>query len=339
MKYVGCDFHTRFQQIAMVDESSGELVERRIDHCGKEVEGFYGELERPVVVGIESTGYSIWLHEILEELGVELRVGDAAKIRAARVRKKKNDREDARLILKLLVEERFPQIWVIDPEGRDLRQVLSERTRLVRTRTRVKNALQSLALNHRLALGPGLFTQVGRAALAGLRMRPHAQENREELCEWLDWLDPRIQRLDELIEQEAEKRAEAVLLMSYPGVGALTALATVLILGPVERFPGAAHVSSYLGLVPSEYSSAARRRLGRISKQGSTLLRYLMVEAGHSASRSEPHLKRTDRRLVARRGLQIAKTAVARKLCEHLYILLREGIDYTEFRRRGLSAG
>lgn len=146
MNYVGCDFHTRFQQISMLNRESGEVVERRLYHQGREVEEFYGQLSgSTTIVGIESTGYSIWFHDVLDQLGIELRVGDAARIRAQQVRKKKNDVEDARLLLRLLVEERFPAIWVIDPPGRDLRQVLSERTRLVKTRTRSGQELAPIA--------------------------------------------------------------------------------------------------------------------------------------------------------------------------------------------------
>lgn len=339
MNYVGCDFHTRFQQVAMVNKETGEMVERRLHHQGgKEVEKFYSGLGGQTLVAMESTGYSIWFHELMDKLGVELKVGDAARIRAQQVRKKKNDREDARLILRLLLEERFPEIWVIDPKGRDLRHVLKQRIRWVRTRTRVKNSLQSLALNHRLALGSKLFTKRGRQAFAGLSLRPHARETGQELWEALDWLTPRIARLDKQIRQEVAARPEAERLLGYPGVGPTTALAWVLVVGPVERFESADQLASYLGLTPVEHSSGQRRRLGRISRQGSTLMRYQLVEAGNSACRHEPTLKRFYRRLVCRRGVQVAKTAVARKLSRHLYILQRDEIDYAEFVRRGRLA-
>lgn len=338
MNIVGCDFHTRFQQIAMVETETGEMVERRLHHQGKEVEEFYIGLRGPSLVGMESTGYSIWFHELLEELGVELRVGDASQIRARQVRKKKNDREDARLLLRLLVEESFPEIWMIDPEGRDLRHVLKQRSRWVRTRTRVKNSLQSLALNHRMAWGSKLFTQRGRQAFAALSLRPHAQQTAEELWEALDWLNPRLWKLDGQIRQEVAARPEAQRLLTYPGVGPVTALCWVLVVGPIDRFPSAGQLCSYLGLTPTESSSGQRRRLGHISRQGSTLMRYQLVEAGNSACRHEPQLQRFYRRLLCRRGVQVAKTAVARKLCQHLYILQRDEIDYAEFVRRGRLA-
>lgn len=338
MRIVGCDFHTRFQQISMLNCKTGELLERRLWHQGKEVEEFYGALGGAAVVGIESTGYCIWFHELLAELGIELKVGDAAAIRAKQVRKKKNDLQDARLIRTLLEEHRFPQIWVIDAEGRDLRFVLSRRRQLVKMRTSVKNTLQSLALNHRLALGPSLFSKAGREAFRGLTLRPHAREAAAELWEQFDELDPRIRRLDRVIETECRRRPEAMLLRTHPGVGWQTALAWVLIVGPVERFARAAQLAAYVGLVPSERSTGGKRRLGRISKQGSKLLRYLLVEAGCSASRHEPGLRRFYRRLLVRRGVAKAKTAVARKLSNRLYVMHRDGIDYAEFQRRGLSA-
>lgn len=334
MNLIGCDFHTRFQQIAMVNTKTGEFLEQRLHHQGKEVEEFYGGLSGKTTVGIESTGYAIWFHELTTKLGVDLKVGDAAKIRAQQVRKKKTDRQDALLILKLLSEERFPEIWVIDPEGRDLRLALHERSRLVKTRTRVKNALQSLAINHRLTLGPKLFTRSGRRAFKGLAMRPQASRAGQELWELMEWLDPRVRRLDKIIAEATARRPEALRLTTYPGVGCLTALATVLILGPIERFPSPSHVVGYLGLAPAEHSSGLKRRLGRISKQGSTFLRYQMVEAANSAVRHEPSLKRFYRRTLSRRGLQKAKTAAARKLCVHLTIMLRDRIDYAEFVRR-----
>lgn len=176
MNYVGCDFHTRFQQISMLNTQTGEAVERRLYHQGKEVEGFYASLPDPTVVGIESTGYTIWFHELMEDMGIELRVGDAAKIRAQQVHKKKNDREDARLICRLLAEDRFPELWMIDAQGRDLRLLLTRRQQWVRMRTAVKNALHSLALNHRLALGSSLFTRAGKEAFRKLKLRPLATQ-------------------------------------------------------------------------------------------------------------------------------------------------------------------
>ena len=120
MMIIGCDFHTLCQQIVMLGEATGELTERRLDHPSGEAEVFYRNLQGPVRVGIEATGPIRWFERLLAELGQELWIGDAAKIRAGEVRKQKTDERDARLILDLLLTKRFPKIWVPTSAERDL---------------------------------------------------------------------------------------------------------------------------------------------------------------------------------------------------------------------------
>jgi transposase len=126
--------------------------------------------------------------------------------------------------------------------------------------------------------------------------------------------------------------------MTYPG-GPLTALGTVLVLGPVERFPDARHVTSYVALIPQEKSSGGRQRFGRLTKQGNRLLRLLRVEVAQSAGRCDPALRRVFCRLTFRKGTASAEVVVARRLLIRLYIVLRDQIDYAEFVRRGSHAG
>jgi transposase len=145
MMIIGCDFHTRYQQIAMMDEATGELTERRLDHQSGEAQAFYRDLQGPVRVGIEATGPLHWFERLLTELGHELWIGDAAKIRASEVRKQKTDQQDAALILDLLLANRFPKIWVPTPAERDLRQLLWHRHKLVCLRTLLGNQLHILA--------------------------------------------------------------------------------------------------------------------------------------------------------------------------------------------------
>src|SRR6202795_4271528 len=118
--------------------------------------------------------------------------------------------------------------------------------------------------------------------------------------------------------------------LPHPGVGPVTALAMVLTLGPAERFGSGKQVGSYFGLIPSEESSGGKQRLGRISKQGSSFLRFLLVEAGQTAARLDPQLKRFYRRLAVRKNRSIAKVAVARKLATRLYLMLREDWTYAQ---------
>jgi transposase len=222
MIIIGCDFHTRYQQIAMAREETGEvLVERRLDHESGEAHAFYRSLQSSqelVRVGIEATGPIHWFERLLAELGHELRIGDSAKIRASEVRKQKTDERDARLILDLLLAKRFPEIWVPTPAERDLRQLLWHRHKLVCLRTMLGNQLHFLAMSQGLCRKKKLFTKKGRAELAGLALGPWTRRRREELLQLLDQLEPAISELDRAVLEQAQRRGDAVLLMTHPGI-------------------------------------------------------------------------------------------------------------------------
>ena len=261
------------------------------------------------------------------------------RVRTKRVRKQKTDRQDPQLILRLLLEDRFPRIWVPSWENRDLRQLLWHRHRLVQARTRIMNQLQAVALNEGLRCKKRLWREAGRERLEAFWLAPWASRRRRDLLELLDRLTPTIAELTQAIEQEVEKCPEAQRLRTHPGVGSLTALAFVLIIGRAERFHRGKQIASYLGLVPLEESSGDRRRLGHITKQGNSLLRFLLVEAAQVTVRSLPEWRSKYFHLAMRRGRKIAKVAMARKLAVQLYWMLRKEWDYEQVNKFGSHAG
>jgi transposase len=341
MIIIGADYHPGFQQIAFVDTDSGEFQERRLQHR-EEAEKFYRDLAAQGMqlrVGMEASGQARWFERLLSELHFELWIGDAAEIRTKRVRKQKTDRQDAQLILQLLLEDRLPKIWVPSWENRDLRQLLWHRHRMVQARTRIMNQLQAVALNEGLRYKKRLWRKHGREQLEAFRLAPWASRRRRDLLELLDRLNPTIAELSQAIEQEAKKFPEARCLMTHPGVGPLTALAFVLIIGRADRFQCGKQIASYLGLVPLEDSSGNRRRLGHITKQGSSMLRFLMVEAAQVTVRSVPEWRSKYFHLMMRRGRKIAKVAMARRLAIALYWMWRKGWDYQQVKKFGSHAG
>src|SRR2546428_693162 len=237
MKILGCDLHAKQQTIAMVDTETGEFTEKTLSHEGNEVREFYAALEGPVVVGIEATGAMQWFLELLEELGMECRVGHPGKIRAKETRQQKHDPRDGRVVLELAAGDRLPESWKPSNEQR--------------------------------------------------------------------------------------------------GVGAVTALATEVFLGDPSRFATANQVASYIGMIPCEHTSGKRQRLGKLTKEGNSLLRYLWTEATLHAVRKDPALKRFYRRKLIQKGMGKARIAAAHKLGIRLWIMLRDQIDYKEFCRRG----
>ncbi len=342
MLMIGCDFHPGLQELCLLDTETGRRREQWLSHDlgPAPVRQFYAALPRPVRVGLEASGYSQWYEEMPEELGIELWVGDPGRIRKAAPRKQKTDRKDARLLLQLLEENRFPRIWVPDKVTRDLRQLLMHRHKLVTMRSSISHQLQAIAINRGMQKKKALWNQEGREQLKSLELPPWAKRRRDELLALREQWDKEIAELDQVVLREAERNPEARYLMHHQcGVGPITALAVVLTLGPVERFASARKVASYAGLVPAEYSSGGRQRLGHISKEGNVFLRWVLVEAANVAVRYDHELKRVYWRLVERRGKSIAKVAMARKLLTRLYWMLRRRSESRRLSQRSRVAG
>jgi len=330
MIVIGCDYHPSWQQICWLDTATGETEEKKLEHASGEAERFYRQLGSPALIGMESTGNCQWFVEMATTLGHDVWIGDAAKIRASDVRQQKHDKRDARLLLQLLAERRFPQIWTPSSEQKDLRQLLIHRHKLVRVRTQMKNALQHLAMNQGVLKKRKLWSAAGQKALCELPLRPWASWRREDLLKVMSVLEEKISVLDQAAAEAAAKDEKARLLMTQPGVGPITSLAFVLTMGDVRRFPRGKQVASYLGLIPREYSSGGHRRYGSISKQGNTFLRMLLVEAAQCAVRCDPQMRSEYLHRCHRKAKGVAKVAAARKLAIRLYWMLRTNTGYPE---------
>jgi len=333
MWIIGCDFHPSFQQIACVDQTTGEYRRLRLEHKDGTAERFYRSLMgQQVLVGVEATGSMRWFERLLNELGFQMWAGDPTKVRAAAAHKAKTDKRDADLLLQLLMENRFPQIWIPTAEQRDARQLVLHRYRLVQTRTKAKNQLNAIARNEGLYPRRRAWSQAGRSELMQLQLSPWGSIRRQDWSELLEELNQRIKPLDRALEQEAEQRTEARLLMTHPGVGPVVAMAFVLTLCDPMRFRTSKQVAAYLGLVPDERSSGNRQRLGHITKQGNRLLRALLVEAAHVTAKYEPEWRRKYLRLAMKKNRSIAAVAMARRLAVRLWWMWKLGLDYGQMK-------
>lgn len=337
--YIGVDFHARQQTICYLKTETGELVTCELKHQDKaKVRAFYAQFTSRVIVGLEASGYSPWFEQQLEELGCEVWLGHATEIRRRARWRQKNDRRDAELILDLMLHDEFPRLYRPALASREVLRMLRYRQKLVKMRTMSKNSLQALALQAGLAKGSRLFTKDGQQQLSTAQMSPAMQWQREH---WLQLLEPLSQQLVEVMTWcKAESQGDVWVsrLRTHPGIGLLTGLCLAHSLQPVNRFRTARKVVAYAGLDPVERSSAEHKRFLGISKAGSRMLRHLLVEAAHIAIRKDEDLKRFYQRVADRRGRPKAKVAAARKLLIRAYIMLRDEIDYAEFRRRAVAA-
>lgn len=333
MLIVGCDFHPSWQQVAVLDPESGEVIERRLVNGTGEAEVFYRQLASPSLIGIEACGNCEWFVNLVEGMGHEVWIGDAAQIRASYVRKQKTDKRDAAHILKLLMEGRFPKLWRPSLEERDLRQLLIHRHKLVEIRTRVKNGLQHLMLNSGVQKKRKLWTEAGQQMLQQVPLPGWAGCRRKDLLQLLQMLNEQVGELDRAVQKAADANPQARLLMTQPGVGPITALAFVVTIGDVRRFRRGKQVASYLGLIPREHSSGGRQKLGSISKQGNRFLRTLLVEATHTVVQLDEGFRRQYQHRSHRMAKGVAKVAAARRLAVRLFWMLRTQVGYPEIVR------
>jgi len=341
MLIIGCDFHPSGQQVFGVNPETGEVIaDRWLSHGGDEVDRFYASLAPGAEVGVESSGNMLWFERRLAKYGHQLRIGDAAKIRAKETRRQKHDRRDAELIARLMLEKNFPELgWVPSLRQRDQRQLLMHRHKLVRMRTQIQNQLQHIALNQGQQKKRQLWTKAGRELLEKLELEPWTARRRDDLLQLLDTMEQHCAGLDLAVQQAAEAEADARLLMTHPGVGPVISLAFVLTLGQVERFARSRQVVSYLGLNPMEDSSGERRRLGGISKQGSSFLRLLLIQGAQSAVKGDADLGRQYRRLAGKKNKAMAKVMIARKLAVRMFWMLKTQKRYPEVvRMQGSSS-
>ena len=333
LHYIGVDFHPYEQTVAYMSAEDGEIKYRQLRHSDKKgIAEFYRQFGNKTEIGVEATGSLYWFEELLKKEGLSLKIGNPQKIRRMALSSHKNDYRDAETILDLLITGRFPSVERRTRKSQMVLQMMNYRHFLVKKRTAVGNGLQAFARRK------GLEKFRTQARLAKEKLFAAVDNSTEEFLvasryRLFKYLNEEIQKIDPELGKEARGDDRAKLLMTHSGVGPLTALAVIHTLGDVSRFSRKEQVVAFIGLDPLDKSSGQRKRIGQISKEGSRLARFLLIQAGQATK--DKRLKGFYKRVSRRRGNQKAKVAAARKLLINCYIMLRDEIDYQEFCRRG----
>ncbi len=331
--YIGVDFHPYEQTVAYASDEDGEIGYRRFLHGDKaSIKAFYRKFGGEAVIGVEATGSLWWFEKMLSDSGQKLEIGDPRMIRRAALSRHKNDFRDAETILDLLMRGVFPSIVPRCEESREVLDLLHYRQTLVQKRTSIANQVQAFARQKGM----------GKFRMPALRMRPKIESAAATDVETLlvrfrlqlfDQLTEAIKAVEERLAPLAEADERARLLMTHPGVGLINALALVHTLGDIRRFRRKEEVVAFVGLDPLEKSSGEKKRMGQISKHGSRLVRHLLGQAAQVSR--DARIRKFYLEVSRRRGRPKAKVAAARKLLIHCYIMLRDGVGYEEFQRRG----
>lgn len=337
MVHVGVDLHKRVSQIAVLTDE-GTVTQHRLDNERTSIQRFFEQIPAPAQVAIEATGTWWWLVDLLEQLGHQPRLSHPKQTKAIAAARLKNDRVDAERLVRLLKGDLLPTVWIPPPQLREARELVHHRVSLVRMRTRLKNQL--LALLARRNLQPvstqSWLTVRGQRELQALPLSPLPSTLREDCLNLLHVLDQQIRALDQELIRRWGDDPRVQRLMTIPGIGPFTATVLVLELGDIERFPSAKHLASYIGLTPRVRASADRVQAGHISKEGNSLLRWILVVAANQAGRQPSPLRAWFRNLQKRKGTKIARVALARRLAEIVYQVWKEEKDYVTVLQCGM---
>jgi transposase len=326
MVYVGIDLHRKRSQISALDEDGTELLSRRIENEPEALKAILDELGGELKIALEATYGWEWLADLLEQEGHELHLSHPLRTRAIAAARVKTDAVDARTLAHLLRTDLLPEAYVAPRELRDLRDLLRHRIVLTRMRTALKNrvhatiARQGIQREHSDLFGPG-----GRDFLSELELRKDPRRRLDSLLSLIADFDREIDALKCEIDELARDDPRVRVLSQIRGIGRYTGMLVIAEVGEISRFPSARHLCAWAGLTPTVRSSDSKAHLGHISRQGSSVLRWALVEAAQKASTGGGPLRSAYERIARRRGRQIAKVAVARMILTLCYYGLRDG--------------
>jgi transposase len=323
---VGIDLHRRRSVLVRMTESGEKLEAVRIDNdpavLGREIAKAG---ESPDVV-LEATYGWYWAADVLAEAGATVHLAHPLGVKGFAYRRVKNDVRDAADLADLLRMGRLPEAWVAPPAVRELRELVRHRAKLVALRSGLKASVHAVLAKQGVHIAVSdLFGIGGRQLLATAPLDGAFRGRVDSLCRLVDAVDFEIDAVTGPIRARLRTHRGYTAIQTIPGIGPILAAVFVAEIGQVDRFTGPAQLASWAGLTPRHRESDTTVHRGRITKQGSTLVRWAAVEAAHSVPRSAAWLTATKARIGERRGRNIATVAVARKLLTLVYYGLRDG--------------
>jgi transposase len=284
-----------------------------------------------VQAAVEACGFWPAFREVVEPEVKRLVLVHPQRVKAIASAKLKNDRVDSATLAHLLRCDLLPESWKADRETQARRQQVRLRTTLVRQRTRLKNQVH--AVLHQQGLrspATDLFGKRGRLWLGAVKLPAQARESVNVCLRMIDHYTEEIQKQNLLISEKANQDERVPWLLTIPGIGELSAMMVLAEIGDLSRFANKEALCSYAGLVPRVRESAGKAARGGITRQGSSYLRWMMVEAAQVATRSSPAAKRYYERLLRKKHKHVARVALARKLLIAVYALLHDGVEFDE---------
>ena len=325
---VGMDLHRRRSVLVRMTADGKRLETARITNGAAELRREIAKAgEHPQVV-LEATYGWYWAVDVLEEAGAEVHLAHPLGVKAFTYRRVKDDERDAADLADLLRMGRLPEAWIAPPEIRELRELTRYRHKLVGLRTSCRDQVHAVLAKLGVPVTHSdIFGVHGQAWLDGLRLpQPYAGKV-ASLRQLNGELSGEIALLEQVIGDLLAGHEGYHAIRALPGIGPVLGAVIVAEIGDIRRFPGPGQLCSWAGLTPRHRESDLKVARGHLTKQGSPILRWAMVEAIQHQPADSPPRELKDR-IIARRGAQarnIAKAAAARKLLTCVFYALRDG--------------
>ena len=333
-KFAGIDFHKRTSVVAIGDTHGGLIQQVTIINEERIIREYFQGFVGLECVIESCRGYE-WLVELLEELGHTVHMGDSRSIKLIAVTRCKTDKIDSKILMELLAKQFLPTCYQPSATERLLRELVRHRAQLVRTSVKHKLRVHAnLAKENKCIYAP--FSLKGRQQLKEVKLSEPRRQKVDDDLEVIDFLELKIAEQDAKVKYVARSNPDVALLKTIPGFDVLTSIAFIAEVGDISRFRKANQVAAFLGLAPRVYSSGDTRRNGRITKCGSKLMRWMLVQSAWSAIRGSSNLRACYSQIGRRRGQKTAIIAIARKLATIAYHVLKEKAEFDE---RMLDAG
>ena len=336
MLHAGLDLSRRKIDVCLLSEHA-EIVEEFA--APPDADGLRGVARRvalhqqPVRGVVESMTGARFVHDQLEELGWDVVIADAAKVKGLAPLACKTDRIDARVLAVLSHRDLVPEIWLPDPRIRRERERARFRMHLVKHKSMLKNRIHStmITFGHPCPV-TDLFGVAGRELLDRLKVPEPWRGTIDASLLMIDDLERRIAAINRELKAGGANHPYVPLLLTVPGIGWVLAFTIAAEIGDITRFASAKKLCGYTGLCPRVNQSGDRDRRGPLTKQGPKYLRWAMLEATMHALRHEAYrerYQRNKRRLGKQRGSKVAQIDIARKLTEAIWHMLTHNQPFT----------
>lgn len=337
-QFVGLDVHKNYTKAVVISKGGKVLMQREFNNEPVEFEKFTKEIDKNAIITLESCGCWQHIYDYLDDAGFKLKLAHPLKVKAIASARIKTDAIDARILADLTRANLIPESYVPQSYVRKERSIVRHRHSLVNIKTQIKNMIHAILIRHGINYEfSDAFGKAGMEYLYSIDLPEEWRLAMDQYLNMIDFIDKKIEESDEIVELLCKKNPQASLLTSIPGVGYYSALLIMSEIADIRRFKDPKHLCSYAGLVPSTYQSGNTLKHGRITKQGSRWLRWILTQNAHLAVRKDDVLRTFYIRVSKRKGKKAATVATARKMLVYIHRMLSLNIPYNalHIKRRG----